>query len=378
MRRIIASVALVLAILNSGHRAYAVSFDSLGLIDSDVQTEYGHWTLRPAVSGDGSTVAASSGLAGFTWTRTGGKVPLPSWSSCIPRTLSYDGSVVAGVALQNTGFWDSARWVENQRVYIDGGFAPTGVSASGAVVVGTKGRSYGAYKWIQGAAWDIPMTQLATGMGVSADGMIIAGNVFTRVGDWGTTVPSARIWNNWVVTEVGSLTEGTYAASYTFGISPNGNVIFGYSSSTQAFLEGFRWNVETGMEGVGMVPGWASNHYSWMLASNYDGSVMVGVAEPDFNKSRPENERAIMWDAQHGIRFVDDVLTNDFGLDLTGWQLRSATGISWDGTTIVGYGVGPQGNHEGWVATIPEPATVLLLACGLAAGARRRRSRVPR
>ncbi|MBI4578164.1 MAG: PEP-CTERM sorting domain-containing protein [Planctomycetes bacterium] len=54
-----------------------------------------------------------------------------------------------------------------------------------------------------------------------------------------------------------------------------------------------------------------------------------------------------------------------------GWRLDEATGISDDGCTIVGYGSGPLGLSEGWVVTIPEPATLLLLAIGIASRSRR-------
>ena len=43
----------------------------------------------------------------------------------------------------------------------------------------------------------------------------------------------------------------------------------------------------------------------------------------------------------------------DFGLDLTGWFLFEATDISDDGTIIVGLGVNPLGELEGWKITIP-------------------------
>jgi hypothetical protein len=62
---------------------------------------------------------------------------------------------------------------------------------------------------------------------------------------------------------------------------------------------------------------------------------------------------------------LKDVLVNDFGLDLTGWQLIDATGISDDGLSIVGYGQNPSGNGEAWIArldpaspSIPEPSSV--------------------
>jgi hypothetical protein len=45
---------------------------------------------------------------------------------------------------------------------------------------------------------------------------------------------------------------------------------------------------------------------------------------------------------------LQEVLTNDFKLALKGWQLTSARGVSHDGKTIVGSGVNPSGQTEGW------------------------------
>ena len=57
----------------------------------------------------------------------------------------------------------------------------------------------------------------------------------------------------------------------------------------------------------------------------------------------------------------------DQGIDLTGWDLVSARGVSDDGLTIVGFGTNPLGNTEAWIATIPEPTTGQLLGMGLLA-----------
>jgi len=84
-------------------------------------------------------------------------------------------------------------------------------------------------------------------------------------------------------------------------------------------------------------------------------------------------DEAFIWDASNGMRNLVDVLVNDFGLDLTGWSVREATGISDDGLSIVGYGY-HEGNAEGWIATIPEPATVCLLGLGGLGLLRRRKS----
>jgi hypothetical protein len=81
------------------------------------------------------------------------------------------------------------------------------------------------------------------------------------------------------------------------------------------------------------------------------------------------------------MRALRQVLTDEYGLDLGGWRLERATGVSDDGLVIVGTGRNPGGNTEGWVATVPEPGRSVLLATGAAvlAGARARsRTRGPR
>ena len=49
------------------------------------------------------------------------------------------------------------------------------------------------------------------------------------------------------------------------------------------------------------------------------------------------------------MRSLQGVLVDDFALDLTGWTLTSATGVSADGSTIVGEGMNPDGFNEGWI-----------------------------
>ena len=73
---------------------------------------------------------------------------------------------------------------------------------------------------------------------------------------------------------------------------------------------------------------------------------------------------AFIWDSVHGMRDLRDVLVSDFGLDLTGWTLRSANDISADGTVIVGTGINPDGNPEAYRAVVPEPTSLTLLAFG--------------
>lgn len=52
-------------------------------------------------------------------------------------------------------------------------------------------------------------------------------------------------------------------------------------------------------------------------------------------------------------------MVTDFGLDLTGWTLSRANGISADGRTFAGYGTNPDGHTEAWIVHIPPPPGVV-------------------
>ena len=99
-----------------------------------------------------------------------------------------------------------------------------------------------------------------------------------------------------------------------------------------------------------------------------DGSTVVGIVDP--SGTGEPGEVAFIWDNVFGMRSLQDLLVNDLGLDLTGWTLRRAKGVSLDGQYIVGVGYNPDGNIEGWLANIggdpvPEPTTILLLSSGI-------------
>jgi len=74
---------------------------------------------------------------------------------------------------------------------------------------------------------------------------------------------------------------------------------------------------------------------------------------------------AFIWDPEIGMRSLGAYLES-LGVDLGGWDLWSATGISADGKTIVGYGENPLHQEEAFIAVIPEPATAVLVGFGLA------------
>jgi probable HAF family extracellular repeat protein len=163
---------------------------------------------------------------------------------------------------------------------------------------------------------------------------------------------------------LGDLQGGAFESS-AYDVSWDGGVVVGYGKSALG-TEAFRWTAGDGMVGLGDLSGGAFD--SQAEGTSADGSVIVGRA------STAIGYEAFIWNAAHGMRNLKDLLTNDCGLDLTGWTLNRATDVSADGRTIVGIGTRPGGNSDVWVATIPEPATATLVLFTFACGLRHRRA----
>jgi len=119
-----------------------------------------------------------------------------------------------------------------------------------------------------------------------------------------------------------------------------------------------------GMVGLGELPGGIS--YSNANDISTDGSTVVGFSYT------ADGQEAFTWDQANGMRNLRDVLINDWGLNLAGWTLSEARGISDDGLIVVGCGINPSGYEEAWVVTLPDPTTLSLLALGGLALLRRR------
>ena len=69
------------------------------------------------------------------------------------------------------------------------------------------------------------------------------------------------------------------------------------------------------------------------------------------------------------MRLLSEVLAISTGIDLTGWDMGTAYGISADGLTIVGAGT-HNGSREAWIARldaspVPIPGAVWLFSSAL-------------
>jgi len=133
-------------------------------------------------------------------------------------------------------------------------------------------------------------------------------------------------------TTLGDLTGGFFFSSAS-GTSSDGSVVVGQGSSASGF-EAFRWTSGGGMVGLGDLAG--GGFLSQSFGTSSDGSVVVGqgISASGFE--------AFIWDSTNGMQSLNTVLTNA-GVDLTGYTLNAATGVSDDGTKIVGLASGPSG-----------------------------------
>jgi probable HAF family extracellular repeat protein len=383
------------------------------------------------------TLAGSQALGATPSFRGLGDLP-GGWFLSSAEGVSADGSVVVGSSgSSNASTYEAFRWSNGLMSGLGvgaGGYQPSSmglaVSADGSVVVGrVRALPYleEAFRWCDGVMstlGNLPGPGSSFGEGVSADGSVVVG--VANAGAAGFTSPQAFRWADGVMSGLGYLAGGEYLMSWAHGVSADGSVVVGWGRSANGG-EAFRWSNGV-MSGLGDLPGdpffseasalsadgsvvvgagdihtdanglvvgeafrWANGimsglgdlpggaFASWASAVSRDGSIVVGGAnahvELDPSGFPLGRGDAFIWDAAHGMRNLRDLLVNDFGLNLDGWALNGATGVSEDGRTIVGTGFNPEGNQEAWIATIPEPAGLPLLVVGAGALVRRRRKR---
>ncbi len=249
-----------------------------------------------AVSGDGSTVVGqsrSSGVAAFRWTTGGGMEQL-------------DGC----------GTWCTKAF---------------GVSANGAVVVGSYndgrvGSATMAFRWTGGVSLLPSLREGARteATAVSADGSVVVGVSDAQI----------ALWQNGALTALGP--------GSAFGVSADGTIVVG-ATSVEGQRHAFIWTAAAGLVPLAGFPG--SPNVTANDVSDA-GEVIVGFAG-----TTGAAQLAAVWTPDGTVRLLKDVLENQ-GLDLTGWTLQNANGVSADGRVIVGYGINPDGKGEAYRAEI--------------------------
>ena len=359
---------LALILLYASNCALLASdFLPLGAFPSDDDTSR---AIR--VSGDGSTVIGL-GDGAFVWNRADGIGPIASGEFVVATDLSFDGSVITGRANVSPGQTDGVIWSEANGFVVlshpsgfDRGVFANAISGDGQTVVGdllnlSPGAplSREAFRWTAANGVEtFNAGQSSTAKEVSFDGTVIVGEkIFGPIEEG--EVFSYRWTEPTGFTSLGDIVNGN-ADNGPIDVSPDGTTIVGIAGEIGPNEQGFRWNSATNMVGLGDLPGGDLASIAWGVSA--DGNIVVGAGNTG-NPQDPFGREAFIWDPINGMRNLQQVLENDFGLadQLTGWSLVQASDVSDDGRVIIGTGINPQGNQEAWVAIIPEPSSTLLV-----------------
>ena len=338
------------------------------------------------VSADGQwvvgTATGASGPVAFRWSASTGIQNLGNGTA---NGVSDDGSVVVGGSNLGSGP-EAYRWTQGTGMVglgdlPTGGFmsVATAVSGNGSVVVGYSDSDHVAEvdgelrtSAEEAFRWDAANGMVGLGIvaassaynafysmanGISQDGSVIGGTT-SLYSD------SPFFW-----TQAGGMEADCFECELIgAGISPDGHTIVGGTPHPSWGGSAFRWDFETGdIEGLPTPDG---QFFSAGLDASLGAEIIVGYAGDD----ETGDIRAVIWDSEAGtVHYLDELLA-DLGLDIGDWVFESATAVSSDGHTIVGYGINPDGVREGWIVTIPEPTTAALFALGLLGLASRRRN----
>ncbi len=380
----LALIALALAIVSPiVATAQTVSFQGLGFLPGTSPS--GSWAT--AISSGGSVVVGyddySGGLAeAFSWT-AGTMTPLGfPGGTTQSRALgaNSNGSVIVGYSSGSVGF--PVIWVNGtptilpQSTNPNAGNAPCGAvvygvdanaTALGSSVIAGQDATPGcgpgvATEWINGSEINIfpnPISICGTtssglSYGASGDGSVVVGSVgyCYQVNSSIEVTGTAFIYNNksGSPTFIDPPTASSPLNSTAYAANSDGTVVVGTidaPGSGGVTQNAFRWTQATGLVTLGPAATFAS-----ALAVSADGSVVVG------NMGNPGP--AFRWTAATGFQNLQTLLTaNGAGASLNGWSLMQATGVSADGTEIVGRGTGPGSMAQAWIAHVPVAATTI-------------------
>jgi probable HAF family extracellular repeat protein len=302
----------------------------------------------------------------FRWTLQGGMVGLgglsgADWISSQASACNEDGSVIVGDALsgrsepgQTYPAFEAFRWESGHMKGLGdlngGGMSSyaSGVSADGTVIVGTGRNAEGSEPVI----WE--NRGRPKGLGYYPNGGS-GGSAFSVTADGehvvGWLIPAGGISEAFRWTEdtgpvpLGELPGGFYLSS-ALAISDDGSTTVG-TSYADGGQEAVRWTADNTLISIGDFEGWQKRAAAFDVTA--DGSTIVGQGTgPDMFIGM--GRRAFTWDEVHGMRYLHEVLEQEYGLDLGDWVLTSANAISADGRTIAGEGLNPAGDLEAWVA----------------------------
>lgn len=351
--------AVVVVALCAGS-ALAQSFVPLGDLPGGAVV-----SIATGVSADGLIVVgmsrSASGNEAFRWTADEGMVGLGDFAGGVFRSaalgISGDGQTIVGSGYDAHGVaafrWTSAEGLLDLAPYPEPEViesSASGVSADAGVIVGSYATAFGqhAFGWTPGlGAFQLGSIESgfdsSVGFAVSAEGSVLVGSAETSTG-W-----QPFRWTPGVgMTPLGHL-PGSSGGGSARGISADAQYIVGVADNAQGQEEAFLWTAEAGMIGLGSLgPGESG---AWAVGGPLPR--VVGTAES--GRGVPPPSEAFIWTPDLGMVSLRQVLIDAGVTGLDGWLLTEARSISADGLFIVGSGINPQGNTEGWLVQLPGP-----------------------
>lgn len=310
-------------------------------------------SMAQKVSADGKVVAGTgmtvSGSQAFVWTAESGIVGLgnvpddrfiDSWA----YGISDNGAVIVGAGNSGSS-WETRTgfvWTEENGMQVIGSlngstrFEVFATCSNGSVIAGDGGQQAFLWKKETGiiGLGVLPGRNRSRAVDVSADGSVVVGSSY-NLPDWDSE-QAFRWTSDKGMAGLGFLPGGQ--RSFALAVSGDGNVIIGTGDSSFGYAA-FRWTQETGMIPIGHLLGKSTTHPEDL---NANGSVIVGGSYGPGGT----DPQAFIWDKTHGMRILQQVLQTEYQLDLAGWTLHTAKGMTPDGKVIVGWGKNPDGQQE--------------------------------
>ena len=348
----------------AGGQALVPHFRGLGALPGG--GIYGRaWDL----SSDGTTVTGWSDdgnvhIQAFHWTEGTGMVGLPFLSGSDTDSegdgLSANGLIVAGYSGSEACRWrwvqvgEEWKWIVEGLGDLSGGsFSSSALANSldGQVVVGMgqSGNGTEAFRWtptdgMVGLGDFKGGDFFSRAFGCSADGSVVVGQGHVKNGGMAFRWTAAK-----GMVQLGVLPKRKFSAAWAS--SADGSVVVGQSwtqgnQNSSNYEQAFRWTAETGMVGLGELPG--GIFYSEADGISPDGSIIVG------GSGTANGAEAFIWDAANGMRRLADHLAEKGAYVPPGWTLRYANGVTVNNgvVSIAGWGINPNGGTEPWIAFV--------------------------
>jgi uncharacterized membrane protein len=184
--------------------------------------------------------------------------------------------------------------------------------------------------------------------------------------------------------ELGILPGGSY--TWASAVSADGSTVVGFGD-TPGHITAIMWTEDGGLIEL---PGWPGS-YGWANGISADGSIVVGLREsrafawtapgnfrdlgapPQGGEPNPldtsadgsviagyawlgEGPIGMVWTKKTGQNLEAGEFLTQAGFDVTGWTFTQVTGVSDDGSRIVGHAINPEGRPEAWLAILPASA----------------------